>query len=157
MNQRFYSYTTYLSSPGSTLAQHFCLGGLQTILPGPTTIPVSGCIEQIGLYTNEPEGTTVHLLLFDENPGASTLTDDAAFVLAAADQTKLFHYSKHAITEQVITGGLRYSVQVATNTPVRLPYSAKGGLYWALITDTPITITENSRYFLQLGVVGDTF
>lgn len=104
------------------------IGGLQTVAFFRTTTQPSGILNNIRVASQGGSTTALTLYIFNANPSASTCTDKVAFVLAAADTSKLIATIPPVLTPALI--GVGTTVTMASQ---QQPVSVKN-------TDSPATV-----------------
>lgn len=107
------------------------IGGLQTVQFFRTLFPPSGILNNISVASKGGSTTAMTIYVFQASPSASTCTDRAAFVLNAADVSKLVAAVPVVLTPAVVGAGatvtfassqIPISVRNIDTTPTRNLY-----------------------------------
>lgn len=141
------SITKEITGTG-TYADGDCVGGLIEVdLPSST-----GKLSRFYLTNYDSIVESFRVYVFNSNPSNSTLSDNAALSIAAADAIKLLLSETNNSTIDTAAATVEVFNAHQANNPIELPFSsANSKLYFAIanVAGVPVVLTEN----LQLKVL----
>lgn len=127
------------------------VGGKRTLANAVRT-PGTGILQSISILDRANQKAAMTLFIFDANPTAATITDNAAFVFSTDDLNVIAQVSV-AASDYVTTN----SKAVAVISGLQIPLKAASGtsLYAALVTTGTPTFAATTDVQLEFGILQD--
>lgn len=130
------------------------VGGLLTFTGSLNKVAFSGTLVSVLLTDTSKQNANIDVIIFNANPTGSTITDNAAINIVAADVGK--------IIARVPIAAANYTSFSATSVPLVpaqvacLQLAAEGViLYAAMVTTSTQTYAATTAISLRLGIVQD--
>lgn len=133
---------TVSASPAYTAGD--CVGGLMTLSNAVRSGPLSGVLAAIEVMCKSAQTFAFDVIFFDANPSGSTLNDNAAIAIAAADFDKIVGVAQITGTAPnawVNVGTPSFAVAANVNLPLKL---ASTTLYAVLVARGTPTLGSTS-------------
>jgi hypothetical protein len=123
-----------------------CVGAKFQVTDGANVSDIKALIQSIVLTDKDKQNLAIDIVLFNDNPSGSTLTDKAAAVIAAADLPKVIGLAQ-------VTSWTADGIGFVGN--LAMPVYVTGGksLYAVLIARGAATFTSTSSVSVQLNPV----
>lgn len=130
------------------------IGGLQTIAAFRTP-GGSGIVNNVSVWSKGGSTTAMTIYMFNSNPSASTCTDKAAFVLNAADISKLVAVAPPVLTPAIVGAGTT-ATTASQQTPVNMVNGdATQNLYVCAVVGGSVTPASTSDLVFKFAGVQD--
>lgn len=141
------SVTKNLTVDTAAYSINDCIGGIHLFL-GAFGASHAGIIQNVVLTDKNFKNKQVTLYFFNANPSASTLTDQAPLVIAAADQPKVVGI--YTITQFYALAASGYGVGLNLGIAVK---STGTTLYVAMVAAEAVTYTAANDLSLNISIV----
>lgn len=129
-----------------------CVGGLITFnLANAGAAVNGGVLTSLEIVDDDNEGAALNLYFFDSTP--STIADDAALALTAADLKKITYYKAVTAGDYNTVNSLKFVYFSQIGTQVRCDTAGKLYLY-IQCTGTP-TYAANKTLYFRLGILSE--
>ncbi len=131
-----------------------CIGGLMTFDNITRANDKPATLQQLQLYCKSQQAFAFDLVLFSANPSASTFTDNAAFVVAAADYDKIIDVVHVVDWTNLGTA----SPSFAKANGLAVPFNPESGtrkIYGQLVARATPTLLSTSDIKVALKVFQD--
>lgn len=125
------------------------IGGLMTFAAITRLATGPGIIQNASIFCKVANTAQIDLLLFNANPTATTITDNAAFDLNSADFTKLI--GAIPITEWIAAGTPCIGQSVGRGQPIKA--AASSTIYGVLVARGAVNLASTSDLTVTLQVV----
>ena len=157
LNQNVGGYTSVIkdttavsTTPAYTAGD--AVGGKRTITNALRTSGGSGILESVQILDRANQKAAMELFIFDSDPSAATITDNAAFVFSTDDLKVLAHVTI-AATDYVTINSK--AVATIKGLGVALKGNATSTLYAALVTTGTPTYAATTDLQLIYGILQD--
>lgn len=149
MRSRYITVDATITPDNDAYTANDCVGGLITFdLSGEGMAANGGVLSTITIVDDDNEGAALNLYFFDAQP--STIANDAALALTAADLRKLTYYKAVAAGDYVTVNSLKFAYLGQLAVQVR---ADNGKLYmYAQCTGTP-TYAATKTLTVRLGIL----
>lgn len=125
------------------------VGGLLTFTGAARTAAGAGLIQAATVLSKSAQTAALDLLIFSDNPTATTFTDKAAVSIAATDMGKLVGVIH--LTDWTALGNASIAQAVAAGLPFKLATGTS--LYGVLVTRAAMTLASTSDLTLSLRII----
>lgn len=143
--------TAVSTSPAYSIGD--AVGAKRTITGALRTSNGSGILESITILDRANQKAPMELFIFDSNPGAATITDNAAFVFST-DDLKVIAHVTIAATDYITINSKAIATIKGLGIALRGADSSTS-LYAALVTTGTPTYTATSDVQLIYGILQD--
>ena len=129
-----------------------CVGGLITFnLANAGAAVAGGILSTLQIVDDDNEGAALNLYFFDSQP--STIANDAALALTAADLKKITYYKAIAAGDYTTVNSLKFVFKDQLAAQVRADGAGKIYMY-VQCTGTP-TYAANKTLYFRLGILSE--
>lgn len=138
--------TTPAYSAGDNVGGKITLSGAERFAAG------SGILQSVTVVDTSNQKAPLELLIFDSDPAAATITDNAAYAPSTVSPTLLAHVSI-AAADYVTVAAEAYAVKAGLG--IALEAAAGTSLYAVLVTSGTPTYASTTALTLHVGIVQD--
>lgn len=131
------------------------LGGKLTIVDAMRVEGGEGVLHSITIIDKGNQKPTGHILIFSADPSASTLTDDSAVSVAAADAVKVLGVIEVAASRWYTIASRAYQTISGLGIIVGASLITSKNLYAAWNLDNTVTPASTSDYTIHFGFLRD--
>jgi hypothetical protein len=131
------------------------LGGKLTIIDAMRVEGGEGVLHSITIIDKGNQKPTGHILIFSADPSTSTLTDDAAVSVAAADAVKVLGVIEIAASRWYTIASRAYQTISGLGIIVGASLITSKNLYAAWNLDNTVTPASTSDYTIHFGFLRD--
>lgn len=130
------------------------VGALLTFTGSLNKAASSGTIQSVLLTDTSKQNANIDVIIFNANPSGSTITDNAAINIVAADVGKIV--ARIPIAAANYSSFSATSVAVVANQNIPIQLASEGvTLYAAMVTTSTPTYATTTALTLRLGIVQD--